>query len=52
MFITDVCVYKKTLIINEENDYSLFCFLNYFLFFAFINRTFKAELTHDIKNIF
>ncbi len=52
MFITNTCIYRKTLIINKENDHSLFCFLNYLLSFALINKTFKAELTYNIKNIF
>ena len=52
MSIADVCVYKKTLIINKENDYLLFCLLDYLLFLAFIDKTFKAKSTHNIKNIF
>ena len=52
MFITDVCAYKKTLIINEKNDHSLFCFLNHLLSLALINRVFETETIHDIKNIF
>jgi len=52
MFIANVYTYKKTLIINEKKDHSLFCFLDHFLSFALINKTFEAESTYDIKNIF
>ncbi len=52
MSIADVCAYRKTLIIDEENDHSLFCLLDHFLSLALIDKTFEAESTHDIKNIF
>jgi hypothetical protein len=52
MSIADVCAYRKTLIIDEENDHSLFCLLDHFLSLALIDKTFEAESIHDIKNIF
>ncbi len=52
MSVTEVCAYRKTLIIDEENDHSLFCLLDHLLSLALIDKTFEAESTHDIKNIF
>ncbi len=52
MFIADVCIYRKTLIINEENNHSLFCLFNHLLSLTLIDKTFEAESTYDIKNIF
>ncbi len=52
MSIADVCAYRKTLIIDEENNHSLFCLLDHLLSLALIDKTFEAESTHDIKNIF
>ncbi len=52
MSIADVCAYRKTLIIDEENDHSLFCLLDHLLSLALIDKAFEAESTHDIKNIF
>ncbi len=47
-----MCIYRKTLIIDGENNYPLFCFLDYLLSLALIDKTFEAKLAHDIKNIF
>ena len=52
MSIADVCAYRKTLIINEENNHSLFYLLDHLLSLALIDKTFEAESIHDIKNIF
>jgi len=52
MSVAEVCAYRKTLIIDEENDHSLFCLLDHLLSLALIDKTFEAESTHDIKNIF
>ncbi len=52
MSIADVCAYRKTLIIDEENNHSLFCLLDHLLSLALIDKTFEAESIHDIKNIF
>jgi len=52
MSIANVYTYRKTLIIDKENDYSLFCLLDHLLFLALIDKAFEAKLTHDIKNIF
>ena len=52
MSIANVCTYRKTLIIDEENNHLLFYLLDHFLSLALIDKTFKAESTHDIKNIF
>ncbi len=52
MSIADVCAYRKTLVIDEENDHSLFCLLDHLLSLALIDKAFEAESAHDIKNIF
>jgi len=52
MSVADVCAYRKTLVIDEENDHSLFCLLDHLLSLALIDKAFEAESTHDIKNIF
>jgi len=52
MSVAEVCAYRKTLIIDEENDHSLFCLLDHLLSLALIDKAFEAESIHDIKNIF
>ena len=52
MSIADVYTYRKTLVIDGENDYSLFCLLDYLLSLALIDKAFEAKLAHNIKNIF
>ncbi len=52
MSIANVCAYRKTLVIDEENYHSLFCLLDHLLSLALIDKAFEAELAHDIKNIF
>lgn len=44
--------YRKTLIINKEENNLLFLFLNYFIFFVIYNNTFEAIFAKNIKNIF
>ena len=51
-FIADVCAFRKTLIIDEENDHSLFCLLDHLLSLALDDEAFETESTHYIKNIF
>jgi len=52
MSIADVCAYRKTLVIDGENDHPLFCLLDHLLSLALIDKAFEAESAHDIKNIF
>jgi len=52
MSIVNVYAYRKMLIIDKENNYLLFYFLDYLLSLALINKAFEAKSTYNIKNIF
>ncbi len=52
MSVADVCAYRKTLVIDGENDHPLFCLLDHLLALALDDEAFEAESAKYIENIF
>jgi len=50
--VTNLYIFKKTLIIDEGNNDSLFFFFNHFIFFAVYDNAFKIIYAKNVENIF
>lgn len=51
-FMIDLCTCKKTLIIDKEDNNSLFSLLDYFISLAIYNDAFEVTYAKNVENMF